>query len=126
MEKHILIVDDEPMIVKMVSSRLRANDYEVKSAIDGEDALKKVKEEKPALIILDLMLPKMNGYEVCRRLKADPEYRSIPIILFTARAQDRDEKMGYEAGADAYIAKPFSANNLLAKMEKLLQRNLST
>ncbi|MFC1646368.1 response regulator transcription factor, partial [Candidatus Omnitrophota bacterium] len=109
-------------LVEMVTMRLEASGYEVISAADGQEALDKARQEKPDLIILDLMLPKMDGYKVCGLLKADVRYNRIPIIIFTARAQESDQKMGEEAGADAYITKPFDSEVLLSKIEVLLKK----
>jgi DNA-binding response OmpR family regulator len=120
-KKRILLVDDEVQLVEMVKLRLEANDYDVITAYDGQEALDKARGEKPDLIILDLMLPKVDGYKVCRMLKFDEKYKSIPIILFTARAQESDEKMGFEVGADAYIIKPFEPQILLGKIKELIK-----
>ena len=120
-KKKILIVDDEPELVEMVKIRLESYKYEVIVAYDGQEALKKARQEKPDLIILDLMLPKIDGYKVCRMLKFDEEYKKIPIIMFTARSQESDEKLGYECGADAYITKPFEPAVLLAKIKELVE-----
>jgi len=106
-KKRILIVEDELAMIEMVKMRLEANDYEVLAASDGQSGLEMAKKEKPDLIILDLMLPKMDGYKVCRMLKFDEKYKMIPVIMFTARAQETDKKMGEEVGVDAYITKPF-------------------
>lgn len=120
MQKKILVVDDEPDYVTLVKTRLEANQYEVLTAGDGQEGLEKAKREKPDLIILDLMLPKMGGYKVCALLKKDTRYAKIPIILLTARAQDEDQKLGLECGANAYLTKPFDAPTLLAKIQELL------
>ncbi len=117
----ILVVDDEKDLVETLSFRLEANDYEVLKAHDGQDGLNKARSEKPDLIILDLMLPKMDGYKVCRMLKFDAKYKKIPIIMFTARAQESDKKIGMEVGADAYITKPFEPQALLSKIQELLK-----
>jgi DNA-binding response OmpR family regulator len=119
--KRILLVDDEPELVKAIEIRLKAADYEVLAAYDGQEGLDKAKKEKPDLIILDLMLPKMDGYKVCGLLKADTRYNKIPIIMFTARAQESDKKMGEEVGVDAYITKPFEHQVLLKKIKELLK-----
>lgn len=119
-KKKILVVDDELELVKAVEIRLKQADYEVLAANDGQEGLEKAKKEKPDLIVLDLMLPKMDGYKVCGLLKADTRYNKIPIIMFTARAQDSDKKTGEEVGANAYITKPFEHQVLLAKIEELL------
>lgn len=121
MAKKILIVDDEDHIVEMLKLRLETLGYEVVTACDGEAGLKLSRESKPDLIILDLMLPKIDGYKVCRMLKFDEKYKHIPIIMFTARAQDSDVKMGKEVGADAYITKPFDSKILLEKIGELLK-----
>ncbi|MBL7151281.1 MAG: response regulator [Candidatus Omnitrophica bacterium] len=120
-KKRILLVDDEAQLVEMVKMRLEASGYEVLSAFDGQEALDKARKEKPDLIILDLMLPKIDGYKVCRMLKFDEKYKNIPIILFSARAQETDVKLGKEVGADAYITKPFDPPSLLEKIKELLQ-----
>jgi len=116
----ILLVDDEESIVEMVRKRLEASGYDVVVAMDGQEALDKARKENPDLIILDLMLPKMNGYEVCTMLKQDEQYKKIPILLFTARAQQKDEELGYECGADGFIRKPFEAQELLKQIRSLL------
>jgi DNA-binding response OmpR family regulator len=116
----VLLVDDEPSIVKMVGKRLEVEGFEVLLAMDGQEGLKKAQTEQPELIILDVMLPKLNGYEVCTMLKQDTRYQKIPIILFTAKAQEKDEKLGLECGANAYIRKPFKAPELVEKIRTLL------
>ena len=116
----ILLVEDEQAIAKMVKRRLEASDYEVITAIDGQEGLEKARSENPNLIILDLMLPKIDGYKVCGLLKADARYNKIPVIIFTARARESDKKLGEELGADGYITKPFEAQVLLDKINKLL------
>lgn len=121
MKKRILIVDDETDLVEMIKMRLEANKYAVLAAYDGQEALDLTKKEKPDLIILDLMLPKIDGYKVCGLLKKDTRYAKIPIIIFTARAQEEDRKLGEELGAEAYITKPFEPKVLLAKIKELLQ-----
>jgi len=120
-KKKILLVEDEKVLIETVTLRLEAFGYEVISAYDGFEGLEKAKKEKPDLIILDLMLPKMDGYKVCGLLKADTRYNKIPIIMFTARAQESDKKMGKEVGADAYITKPFEPQALLEKIRHLLK-----
>lgn len=119
-KKKLLFIDDEADLVKVVTFRLENAGYEVISALDGQEGLDKARGEKPDLIILDLMLPKVDGYKVCRMLKSDERYKGIPIIMFTARAQEADKKMGKEVGADAYIVKPFEPEILLAKVKEFL------
>lgn len=120
-KKRILVVDDEDELVKAVQVRLEYVGYEVLTASDGQTGLELAKKEKPDLIVLDLMLPKMDGYKVCALLKADTRYKKIPVILFSARVQDKDVQMGKEVGADAYITKPFDHQVLTAKIKELLQ-----
>lgn len=120
--KRILVVDDEEDILSVVKLRLEANNYEVLLASDGHEGLNKARTEKPDLIILDLMLPKIDGYKICRMLKFDEHYKVIPIIMFTARAQQKDEDLGKEMGADAYVVKPFEPEILLNKISELLTK----
>ena len=121
-KKRILIVDDEEDIISILKLRLEANNYEVLSAHDGQEGLNKARSEKPDLIILDLMLPKLDGYKVCSMLKFDKHYSAIPIIMFTARAQKEDEELGKKMGADGYIHKPFESEILLKKIKELLEK----
>ena len=121
--KKILLVEDEKDMVYAITLQLENNGYEVIAAYDGHAGFKKAKSEKPDLIILDLMLPKMDGYKVCGLLKTDMRYNEIPIIMFTARAQKSDKEMGKEVGADAYITKPFGPQVLLKKIKELLKDN---
>lgn len=122
MGKKILVVDDEPLIQQMVMSRLNASGYQTISANDGLEGLQKAKAENPDLIILDVMMPKMDGYQVCATLKQDQRYQGIPIILFTAKAGDDAEKTGVDdCGANAFMTKPFEAPVLLAKISELLK-----
>lgn len=122
----ILLVDDEPSIVKMVGKRLEVEGYEVLVAMDGQEALKKAQTETPDLLILDLMLPKLNGYEVCMMLKEDTRYQKIPVIMFTAKAQEQDEKLGLACGANVYMRKPFKAQELLEQIRALTSKVAST
>lgn len=121
MARKILIVDDEPNIVRIIESRLKASGYDCISAYDGLEALDKTHQERPDLIILDLMLPKLDGYKVCRMLKFDEKYKKIPILIFTARAQESDKKTADEVGADAYLVKPFEPQALLDTINDLLK-----
>jgi DNA-binding response OmpR family regulator len=101
--------------------RLEANGYEVICASDGIEGLEKARRDNPDLIILDLMLPKMDGYSVCRLLKFDAKYKKIPIMLFSSRAQQSDLTLGEEVGADDYLIKPFDAHIFLTRIEALLK-----
>lgn len=120
MGKRILVVDDEVQLVEMIKMRLEAAGYAISTAYDGQAALEKAKKDKPDIIILDLMLPKMDGYKVCGLLKNDTRYSGIPIILFTAKAQEEDVALGKSLGADAYITKPFDPKLLMTKIKELL------
>ena len=120
----ILVVDDEKDLVEGLSLRLDAMGYEVISAYDGQEALSKAQNESPDLIILDLMLPKMDGYHVARLLKFDESYKDIPIIMLTARGQSQDRQQGFNCGANAYMVKPFDSKELIAEIEKLLASRL--
>jgi len=119
--KKILIVDDESDIIDTISFRLQQEGYECISASDGIEALKKAHTENPSLIILDIMLPKMNGYKVSRLLKFDEKYQHIPIIMLTAKTQDSERITGIETGADGYLTKPFDMDNLIAMIQKHMQ-----
>jgi DNA-binding response OmpR family regulator len=125
MAKKILIVDDEKDLVETLTFRLKSYGYEVISAHDGKDGLDMARSESPDLILLDLMLPKLDGYKVCRMLKFDEKFKKIPIIMLTARSQEDDKKIGLETGANAYITKPFNPKSLLAKIEELIQHGAS-
>ena len=120
MPKKILLADDEADIVNLVSARLKASGYEVVPAGDGETALKLAKEGQPDLVILDVMMPKLDGYKVCRLLKFDSRYKGIPVIMLTARTQPEDIQLATECGADAYLTKPLNSQEFLAKIAELL------
>lgn len=120
-KKRILLVDDEKDLAETVVFQLQISGYEAIVAYDGQEGLGKARKEKPDLIILDLMLPKMDGYKVCGLLKNDSRYAKIPIIMFTARAQESDIKLAKEVGAEAYITKPFEQEILLGKIRELLK-----
>ena len=120
-KKRLLLVDDEVELVEMVKFRLEASGYEVLTANDGQAALELARREKPDLIILDVMLPKMDGYKVCGLLKNDSRYSHIPIMMFTAKAMDADIKLGQEVLADAYLNKPFESKALLEKIKELIK-----
>jgi len=116
----ILVVDDTPDLLMIVSKRLSLAGYEVITAEDGQAGLMKAQQEKPDLVLLDLMLPKLNGYEVCSMLKQDSQFQTIPIVIFTAKTQERDEQLAMECGADAFIRKPFNPVELLEQIKGLL------
>jgi DNA-binding response OmpR family regulator len=118
----ILAADDDVDILELVGFRLERSGYTVLRATDGEQALAIARESKPDLAVLDVMMPKMDGYEVTRRLREDPETSRMPIILLTARAQEADVQQGFAAGADDYIRKPFSPQELRARVQAILGR----
>ncbi len=118
--KKLLLVDDDRELQLALKLRFQSVGFQVITASEGLEALRKGREERPHVIILDLMLPNLNGYEVCRLLKFDQKFRHIPIILFTARSRQEDMEMGRSAGADAYVTKPFNGTELIAKVEELL------
>lgn len=118
----LLFVEDEPNLVRLVKHRLETENYSVSVAADGREALRKVKSVKPDLIILDILLPKLSGYDVCIKLKGDKKTAAIPILMFTAKAQEKDVRLGLEAGADAYVKKPFKPKDLLEQIHTLLKK----
>ena len=118
--KKILVADDRPEVVELVRVTLEGEDYQIVDASDGQEILKRVRLEKPDLILLDVVMPKMDGFEVCRRLKKDPDIKEIPIILLTAQAQEEDKEKGRKVGARDYITKPFSPSALLIKIKEVL------
>jgi two-component system, OmpR family, alkaline phosphatase synthesis response regulator PhoP len=118
--KRILLVDDEPDIVSMITMRLEASGYEVLIATNGNDAYTTAKTASPDLILLDLMLPDMDGYQVCRLLKCDRQYKHIPIIMLTAKGQKLDRESGETVGVDFYMTKPFEFTELVVKIKEFL------
>jgi DNA-binding response OmpR family regulator len=116
----ILVVDDEIYIVHILDFSLGMEGYEVLTALDGEQALEKARAEHPDLIVLDIMMPKLDGYETCKLLKAEGATRDIPVILLSAKGRNVDQKIGFEVGADDYITKPFSPRKLVERINALL------
>lgn len=121
MAHKILVVDDEPHIVMMLEARLRKNGFEVTTAASGAEAMAQVKQDRPDLIVLDVMMPVMSGFEVCRLLKENPATKAIPVILLTAKSTERDQTLGISAGADAYVTKPYTPEELLGQIKELLE-----
>lgn len=121
MAKKILVVDDERHIVRLVEVNLARAGYDVATAYDGVEALEKVKSEKPDMIVLDVMMPRMDGFEVLKRLQADPETQDIPVIMLTAKAQDADIFRGWSSGVSSYLTKPFNPRELLTFVERIFQ-----
>ena len=119
MPKKILAVDDERHIVRLVEVNLQRAGYEVVTAYDGREALEKVKAENPDLVVLDVMMPYMDGFEVLKNLKADPVTAEIPVIMLTAKAQDADVFRGWQSGVDCYLTKPFNPMELLTFVKRI-------
>jgi len=120
--KKILIVDDEVDLVKTIKFSMEAEGYMVLASYNGEDALNQARKENPDLIVLDIMLPKLDGYKVCRLLKFDEQYKNIPILMLTAKTQEKDKSLGKETGADEYITKPFDMEELMKKVKSYLNK----
>ena len=116
----ILVVDDEVYILHILDFILGAENYDVVTATNGEQALQKVREEKPDLVILDIMMPRLDGYETCRMIKNDPATKNIPVILLTAKGREVDQKLGREVGANDYMTKPFSPSKLIERVQAIL------
>ncbi|MEO5988518.1 MAG: response regulator [Candidatus Eisenbacteria bacterium] len=121
----ILVVDDEIYIVHILDFSLGMEGYEVLTALDGEQALEKARAEHPDLIVLDIMMPKLDGYETCKMLKADDRTKDIPVILLSAKGRNVDQKVGFEVGADDYITKPFSPRRLVERINAILGQGTS-
>lgn len=120
MSKKILVCDDEPYILMALTDAVEMEGYECVTAINGKEALEKARETLPDLIMLDIMMPFMDGFEVCRELKADASTRDIPVIMLTAKSQQVDIQKGKDAGADDYITKPFRPSTLRKKFNEVL------
>ncbi len=118
----ILVIEDDNDMANAIKMRLEANNYAVIVEKDGMEGLTRARKEKPDLILLDIMLPKMDGFNICRMLKFDEKYKSIKIIILSAKVQQSDIDRGSEVGADAYLSKPFKSEELLAKIEELLKK----
>ncbi|MBX3677543.1 MAG: response regulator [Rhodocyclaceae bacterium] len=121
MTKRILIVDDEPNIVVSLEFLMKREGFEVAVAGDGEAALQAMEQLKPDLVLLDIMLPKMNGFEVCQTIRSRPEWQSVKIVMLTAKGRDTEVAKGTALGADAYMTKPFSTKDLIEQVRQLLE-----
>ena len=121
MPKKILAVDDEKHIVRLVQVNLERQGYEVVTAFDGKEALQKVEEERPDLVVLDVMMPYMDGFEVLQSLRRNPSTRDIPVIMLTAKAQDADVFRGWQSGVDCYLTKPFNPMELIAFVKRIFK-----
>jgi two-component system alkaline phosphatase synthesis response regulator PhoP len=122
MDAKILIVDDDPFLLRLVEYLLGKEGYEIVTATEGEEALKKVETEKPDLVILDVMLPGIDGLEVCRRLRSQPETAALPVVMLSARSSVSDRIAGLEAGTNEYLGKPSDARQVVACVADLLER----
>jgi len=121
MRKNVLIVDDEPNIVLSLKFLLAQEGHEVRTAGSGEEALRALAERLPDLVILDVMMPRPDGFEVCQTIRANPAWREIPVIMLTAKGRDVEIQKGLAMGADDYITKPFATKDLIAKVQAILQ-----
>ena len=121
MAKTVLVVDDERHIVRLVQVNLERAGYEVTTAYDGIEALEAVQAEIPDMIILDVMMPRMDGFEALKKLRADDKSKEIPVIMLTAKAQDADIFKGWSSGVDSYLTKPFNPRELLAFVDRIFQ-----
>ncbi len=121
MTKRILIVDDEPNIVISLEFLMRREGFETEVAADGEAALESLARTKSDLVVLDVMLPRLDGFEVCRRIRAGPDSRSVKVVMLTAKGRETEVARGLALGADAYVTKPFSTKELVAQIRRLLE-----
>lgn len=119
----ILVVDDNPSIRGPLCFLLEDEGYEVDVASDGEEALDKIRQNKPAIVFLDVMMPKIDGYEVCRIVKNSPQTKDVYVIILTARGKSQDQETGLSAGADEYVSKPFSPTRIVEKVQRILQQH---
>jgi len=122
MTTRVLVVDDEPNIVTSLEFLLQDAGFEVRTALNGQEALEQTAQFAPDLILLDVMMPVLDGYEVCQRLKSDPKTRAVRVLMLSAKGRDVEIAKGLELGADAYMTKPFATRDLLAKVQELLSR----
>ncbi len=119
--KKILVVDDSPTELKLIINTLGSDNYQIVTATDGVQALEKVKKEMPDLVVLDVVMPNMDGFQACRKMKASPEVKDIPIIMLTSKSQKADEFWGKKQGAEVYLTKPFTDDALLEAVARCLQ-----
>jgi len=122
----ILVVDDEADLADLIKYNLEKEGFRVVTAPDGEKALERIRSAPPSLVVLDLLLPKLDGLAVCREMRRDPRTRAVPVLMLTARSEEMDKLAGFEAGADDYLTKPFSPRELVARVKALLRRKEPT
>ncbi|MFO8009441.1 MAG: response regulator [Dehalococcoidia bacterium] len=120
LRKKVLIVDDDPNLIKSLGFVLEREGYDFDAAMDGEEAMAKVRSEEPGVILLDIMMPQKNGYEVCEEVRSTPDLSDIHIVILSAKSQETDKRKGLAAGADEYITKPFSPHAIVTKVKELL------
>lgn len=120
MSKRILIADDEPNIVVSLEFLMKREGFEVQVAVDGEAALQAIAAQQPDLILLDIMLPRKDGFEVCQQIRSNPQWQSLKVVMLTAKGRDTEVSKGLALGADAYMTKPFSTRDLVAQVRQLL------
>ena len=120
MPHRVLVVEDEPNIVDSLTFLMRKAGYDVAVARDGDTAMRSIEDHAPDLVLLDIMLPRRDGYEVCREIRANPDWRSVRIIMLTARGRDLDRRKGLRLGADDYVVKPFSTREIVERVQELL------
>jgi DNA-binding response OmpR family regulator len=118
----VLIVDDEPNIVLSLQFLMKKNGFEVRTAKDGEEAMAEISRAAPDLVLLDVMMPKIDGFSICKQIRANPEWKDMRIIMLTARGRDVEREKGLALGADDYITKPFSTKDAIARVEAVLGR----
>ena len=123
--KRILVIEDSRMISELIKTGLEAAGFECETVADGLEGLKKAKEMKPDLVVLDVMLPSMNGFKICRLLKFDKRYKDIPILMLTTRSEAQDVRLGKSTGADFYMTKPFKMDELISGINSLLESSHS-
>lgn len=121
MSLKVLVCDDERHIVRLIQVNLERQGYEVVTAFDGKEGLEKIRSEKPNLVVLDVMMPYMDGFEVLKTLRREPETENLPVIMLTAKAQDKDVFEGYHYGADMYLTKPFNPMELVTFVKRIAQ-----
>jgi two-component system alkaline phosphatase synthesis response regulator PhoP len=118
----VLVVEDEPDVAELLRYNLQKEGWDVLAVANGTDALRRARESRPDVVLLDIMVPQLNGWEVCRRLKQEPETRAIPVIMVTGRVEEGDKVLGFELGADDYVTKPFSPRELIARIRAVVRR----
>ncbi|MFH1783762.1 MAG: response regulator [bacterium] len=118
----ILVADDSPFVLEIVETVLKSEGFEVVTASDGAEAWEKVQNEKPDVIVCDVVMPKMNGYEICQKVKESEELKNIPVLILTTKAQDKDVKLAQVSGADLYMTKPFDPDELADKVRRFFEK----